>query len=105
MEKTNNQTLLNAQLEFHQDAREIQAYSTANHRLPLELEEPVRLEMSECLPQLLADTTTLRHLHKKSRWRIADPTFYELDLLFGKHNELLTWFFSWHLFNVPLAET
>jgi len=35
----------------------------------LELEEPVRLEMTEHLNQLLADTMTLRDLYKKSHWQ------------------------------------
>lgn len=56
-----------------------------NHALPLELEEPVRLEMTEHLNQLLADTMTLRNLYKKSHWQIAGPTFYQLHLLFDKH--------------------
>jgi starvation-inducible DNA-binding protein len=85
MEKTNNQTLLSAQPRFHQNAPEIQAYGTVNHLLPLELEEPVRLEMTECLNQLLADTITLRDLYKKSHWQVAGPTFYQLHLLFDKH--------------------
>ncbi len=34
----------NAQPRFHQKAREIQEYGTVTHALPLELEEPVRLE-------------------------------------------------------------
>jgi hypothetical protein len=104
MEKTNNQTLLSAQPRFHQNAAEIQAYDAVNHLLPLELEEPVRLEMTECLNELLADTITLCDLYKKSRWQVAGPTFYELHLLFDKHNELLTWFLSEHVVNVPLAE-
>ncbi len=58
---------------------------TVNHLLPLELEEPVRLEMTECLNQLLADTITLRDLYKKSHWQVAGPTFYQLHLLFDKH--------------------
>jgi starvation-inducible DNA-binding protein len=53
--------------------------------LPLELEEPVRLEMTEQLNQLLADTITLRDLYKKSHWQVAGPTFYQLHLLFDKH--------------------
>src|SRR5207237_2732476 len=53
--------------------------------LPLELEEPVRLEMTEQLNQLLADTMTLRDLYKKSHWQVAGPTFYQLHLLFDKH--------------------
>jgi starvation-inducible DNA-binding protein len=53
--------------------------------LPLELEEPVRLEMTEQLNQVLADTMTLRDLYKKSHWQTAGPTFYQLHLLFDKH--------------------
>ncbi len=53
--------------------------------LPLDLEEPVRLEMTEQLNLLLADTMTLRDLYKKSHWQVAGPTFYQLHLLFDKH--------------------
>jgi starvation-inducible DNA-binding protein len=76
---------LNAQPHVHQRAREIQAYGTVSHALPLELEEPVRLEMTERLNQLLTDTMTLRDLYKKSHWQVAGPTFYQLHLLFDKH--------------------
>jgi starvation-inducible DNA-binding protein len=76
---------LNAQPRIHQRAREIQDYGTVTHALPLELEEPVRLEMTERLNQLLADTMTLRDLYKKSHWQVAGPTFYQLHLLFDKH--------------------
>jgi starvation-inducible DNA-binding protein len=55
--------------------------------LPLELEDPVRLEMTEQLNLLLADTMTLRDLYKKSHWQVAGPTFYQLHLLFDKHHE------------------
>jgi starvation-inducible DNA-binding protein len=55
------------------------------HALPLDLAEPVRLEMTEHLNQLLADTMTLRDLYKKSHWQVAGPTFYQLHLLFDKH--------------------
>src|SRR5579884_2572672 len=74
-----------AQPRLHQRAGEIQAYGTVNHALPLELEEPVRLEMTEQLNQLLADTMTLRDLYKKSHWQVAGPTFYQLHLLYDKH--------------------
>lgn len=74
-----------AQPRLHQRAREIQPYGTVNHALPLELEEPVRLEMTEQLNQLLADTMTLRDLYKKSHWQVAGPTFYQLHLLYDKH--------------------
>src|SRR2546429_9431223 len=58
-----------AQPRFHQRAAELQAYGTVSHALPLELEEPVRLEMTEQLNKLLADTITLRDLYKKSHWQ------------------------------------
>jgi len=76
---------INAQPRLHQRAAEIQAYGTVSHMLPLELEEPVRLEMTEQLNQLLADTMTVRDLYKKSHWQVAGPTFYQLHLLFDKH--------------------
>src|ERR1700744_1210952 len=76
---------VSAQPRFHQRAAEIQAYGTVNQLLPLDLEHPVRLEMTEQLNQLLADTMTLRDLYKKSHWQVAGPTFYQLHLLFDKH--------------------
>ena len=79
------QHTLNAQPRLHQRAEEIQKYGTVSHLLPLELEEPVRLEMTEQLNQLLADSITLRDLYKKSHWQVAGPTFYQLHLLFDKH--------------------
>lgn len=82
-----NTSNISAQPRLHQRVREIQAYGTVNHILPLELEEPVRLEMTEQLNQLLADTITLRDLYKKSHWQVAGPTFYQLHLLYDKHYE------------------
>jgi starvation-inducible DNA-binding protein len=79
------QTTISAQPRIHQHAAEIQAYGTVSHALPLELEEPVRLEMTEQLNLLLADSMTLRDLYKKSHWQVAGPTFYQLHLLFDKH--------------------
>lgn len=76
---------ISAQPRLHQRASEIQAYGTVNQLLPLELEEPVRLEMTAQLNQLLADTMTLRDLYKKSHWQVSGPTFYQLHLLFDKH--------------------
>lgn len=81
----NRETSLNAQPRIHQRAGEIQAFGTVSHALPLGLEEPVRLEMTEQLNQLLADTMTLRDLYKKSHWQVAGPTFYQLHLLLDKH--------------------
>src|SRR5205809_5206860 len=82
-----NHGKVSAQPRFHQRAREIQEYGTVSYALPLELEEPVRLEMAEQLNQLLADTMTLRDLYKKSHWQVAGPTFYQLHLLFDKHHD------------------
>jgi starvation-inducible DNA-binding protein len=84
-ESAGRQSPLNAQPRIHQRAAEIQAYGTVSHALPIELDEPVRLEMTEQLNQLLADTITLRDLYKKSHWQVAGPTFYQLHLLFDKH--------------------
>jgi len=84
-EISSNHGKISAQPRFHQRAGGIQAYGTVSHLLPLELEEPVRLEMTEQLNQLLADSITLRDLYKKSHWQVAGPTFYQLHLLFDKH--------------------
>jgi starvation-inducible DNA-binding protein len=86
-ESNGNVRKLTAQPRLHQRAPEIQAYGTVNHLLPLDLDEPVRLEMTEQLNQLLADTMTLRDLYKKSHWQTSGPTFYQLHLLFDKHYE------------------
>lgn len=75
----------NAEPRVHQSGREIQRYGTVTHAFQLELEEPVREEMTEQLNQLLADSMTLRDLYKKSHWQVAGPTFYQLHLLFDKH--------------------
>ena len=76
---------VSAQPRLHQRAAEIQSYGTVNFSLPLDLEEPVRLEITAQLNQLLADTMTMRDLYKKSHWQTAGPTFYQLHLLFDKH--------------------
>ena len=70
---------------YHQSAPELQRFGTLSNRMPLQLEEPVRLEMSEQLNLLLSDTMTLRDLYKKSHWQVAGPTFYQLHLLYDKH--------------------
>jgi starvation-inducible DNA-binding protein len=79
--------VLNAEPRIHQRGREIQPYGTVTHAIHLQLEEPVRLEMTEQLNQLLADSMSLRDLYKKAHWQVAGPTFYQLHLLFDKHFE------------------
>src|SRR5260370_30678181 len=84
---------VSAQPRLHQRAREVQAYGTVTHALPLDLEEPVRVQMTNQLNQLVAVTMTQRDLYKKCHWQVAGPTFYQLHLLFDKHygekNELV----------------
>jgi len=82
-----NSHKVSAQPRYHQSARELQAFGTVTSTLPLQLEEPVRLEMTEQLNQMLADTMTLRDLYKKSHWQVSGATFYQLHLLFDKHYE------------------
>jgi starvation-inducible DNA-binding protein len=82
---TSERGKVSAQPRLHQSSPEIQDYGTVSHMLPLDLEEPIRLEMTEQLNLLLADTMTLRDLYKKSHWQVAGPTFYQLHLLFDKH--------------------
>ena len=77
---------ISSQPRYHQRGDEIQLYGTVNHLLPLELEKPVRLEITEQLNRLLADTMTIRDLYKKCHWQVAGPTFYQLHLLFDKHH-------------------
>ncbi len=90
---TKTERRVSAEPRLHQRAREIQAYGSVNHVLPLDLEEPVRVQMIDQLNQLLADTMSLRDLYKKCHWQVAGPTFYQLHLLFDKHyaeqNELV----------------
>ena len=81
----NTASNISAQPHFHQRAGQIQLYGTVTHALPLDLEEPVRLEMTERLNELLADTITIRDLYKKSHWQVAGATFFQLHLLFDKH--------------------
>jgi len=82
---SSNSNQASAQPRFHQTARELQAFGTVTSEMPLQLIEPVRLEMVERLNQLLADTITLRDLYKKSHWQVSGATFYQLHLLFDKH--------------------
>jgi len=82
-----HQSTISSQPRIHQHAGEIQHYGTVTPMLPLELEEPVRLEMTEQLNLLLADTMTLRDLYKKSHWQVTGPTFHQLHFLFDKHYE------------------
>jgi starvation-inducible DNA-binding protein len=50
------------------------------------LAEDVRHRSVAALNRLLAHTTALRDLYKKSHWQTSGATFYELHLLFDKHH-------------------
>src|SRR5438270_70268 len=76
---------ISAQPRLHQRAGEIQAYGTVSHLLPLELEEPVRPEMTERLNQQLADTITLPDLYGKSHCEAAGHSFHQHHVLLDKH--------------------
>lgn len=68
-----------------QRARELQAYGEVSRRVPVALDEEVRLASVEALNQTLDDTTALRDMYKKHHWQVSGPTFYSLHLLFDKH--------------------
>ena len=69
-----------------QRAAEIQAFGTIA-KLPNGMSETVCRESVERLNQILVDTMTLRDLYKKHHWQVAGATFYQLHLLFDKHQE------------------
>ena len=69
-----------------QRAAEIQAFGTIV-KLPNGLNEAVCRESVERLNQVLVDTMALRDLYKKHHWQVAGATFYQLHLLFDKHQE------------------
>src|SRR6266576_1013784 len=69
-----------------QRAAEIQAFGTIA-KLPNGLSETVCRQSVERLNQILVDTMTLRDLYKKHHWQVAGATFYQLHLLFDKHQD------------------
>jgi starvation-inducible DNA-binding protein len=71
--------------QWHQHVKEIQKYGTVVKDLPIGLAEDARVEITNRLNVLLADTASLRDLYKKSHWQVSGPTFYQLHLLFDKH--------------------
>jgi starvation-inducible DNA-binding protein len=77
---------LSAQPRLGQTAPELQRYGTLR-QLPIALSAEARQESCQILNVILADTTVLYALYKKSHWNVAGPTFYQLHLLFDKHAE------------------
>lgn len=80
----NVQPILNQQVKAPAPT---QRFGTVSQRLPIGLDDNVRLESVQMLNQLLADTMSLRDLYKKSHWQVVGPTFYQLHLLYDKHYE------------------
>ncbi|MGC2164125.1 MAG: DNA starvation/stationary phase protection protein [Silvibacterium sp.] len=70
---------------WKQNARPIQKFGTVIRSLPIGIDEKARTEVCEQLNLMLADTSSLRDLYKKSHWQVGGPTFYQLHLLFDKH--------------------
>src|SRR6266702_7130601 len=75
--------------KWHQTAPEVQKFGTVIRDVPIGLGEQTRTEVANSLNLLLADTSTLRDLYKKSHWQVTGHTFYQLHLLFDKHFEQL----------------
>jgi len=69
-----------------QKAPEIQRFGTLR-QLPIALSAQTRSDSCRLLNEILADTTVLYALYKKSHWNVSGPTFYQLHLLFDKHAE------------------
>jgi starvation-inducible DNA-binding protein len=75
---------VSAQPKLGQRAAELQPFGKLR-LLPIALPAMARTESCQLLNAILADTTILYALYKKSHWNVAGPTFYQLHLLFDKH--------------------
>jgi starvation-inducible DNA-binding protein len=74
------------QPKLGQRAPELQPFGKLR-LLPIALSSTTRTQSCQLLNVILADTTILYALYKKSHWNVAGPTFYQLHLLFDKHAE------------------
>ncbi len=63
---------------------EVQRFGTLRD-LAIGMPAAARRSSCELLNRILADTTILYALYKKSHWNVVGPTFYQLHLLFDKH--------------------
>jgi starvation-inducible DNA-binding protein len=75
-----------AQPLLGQRGKTVQEFGTVIY-LPSGLAENVRLESTQNLNQVLADTISLREMYKKHHWQVSGHTFYQLHLLLDKHYE------------------
>ena len=69
---------------LHQHGAEVQRFGEMR-LLPIALAHIARLESSQLLNQINADTIILYNLYKKHHWMMRGPTFYQLHLLLDKH--------------------
>jgi starvation-inducible DNA-binding protein len=63
---------------------QVQAFGTLR-LLPIALAAEARQESCQLLSQIQADSMILAAMYKKHHWLVAGPTFYQLHLLFDKH--------------------
>ena len=71
---------------LHQHGVEVQRFGEVR-LFPIALSHDARLESSQHLNQILADSIILYNLYKKHHWLMRGPTFYQLHLLLDKHAE------------------
>jgi starvation-inducible DNA-binding protein len=69
-----------------QRGRIVQEFGTVID-LPAALASDVRVESTQNLNQVLADTIMLREMYKKHHWQVSGHTFYQLHLLLDEHYE------------------
>jgi len=77
---------LSSQPRLHQHGIEVQPFGTLR-LLPIALSYEARLESSQLLNHILADSLILASLYKKHHWLMRGHTFYQLHLLLDKHND------------------
>ena len=77
-------TKASPQPHFAQRGPEVQRFGSVR-LVPIALSAQARTESAQLLNRILADTSILYALYKKSHWLVAGPTFYQLHLLFDKH--------------------
>ena len=80
----NVQSAHGSQPLLYQHGQAIQEYGTVR-LLPIALAHDARVQSSQLLNQILADTMILYSLYKKHHWQMRGPTFYQLHLLLDKH--------------------
>jgi starvation-inducible DNA-binding protein len=69
---------------LHQHGREVQRFGEMR-LFPIALGHDTRVESSQLLNRILADSIILYNLYKKHHWLMRGPTFYQLHLLLDKH--------------------